>query len=79
MIHLTAQTDFGSVLRRMQADAGMNTTQLSEVVACTRAHLSNLRWAKARPGYDLLIQLADILDHDVVLIPRTPATEGDHA
>lgn len=70
MIRLTDPARFGVALRSMQAATGITTTELATRVGCTRSHLSNLRWGGFVPSYELLIQLADALGHDLALIPR---------
>lgn len=63
--------DLREALKRARTNRGWSQRELSARLGLPQMHISRIESGKIVPRYDTLLDLVRILDHDLVMVPRS--------
>lgn len=70
----SSKSGLPSALREALADArrqrGWSQLELGRRVGLPQVHISKIESGKVTPRFDTLLEIARVLDHDLILVPR---------
>ena len=64
-------TGLREALKRARKNRGWSQRELSARLGLPQMHISRIESGKVVPRYDTLLDLVRILDHDLVMVPRS--------